>query len=245
MLALDVSGSMEQADYELDGRMVSRIALVKAVAARFIARREQDRVGLILFGSQAYLLTPLTFDRASVATMLSEAVVGLAGRETAIGDAIGLAVKRLREQPEDNRVLVLLTDGASNAGGIAPLAAAELAAQAGVRVYTIGIGGGAVSVQTPFGARVMRRSSDFDPQTLRGIAEVTGGRFFSAHAREELEEIYAELDRLEPSARDERPFRPRRSLYAWPAGGALLLSLLLAAHAVLPEDRGSRRRVAG
>ncbi|QVL51035.1 MAG: VWA domain-containing protein [Thiocapsa sp.] len=242
MIALDISGSMEVADYELNNRMVSRIALVKAVAERFIARREQDRLGLILFGSRAYLMTPLTFDRTTVGTMLSEAVVGLAGRETAVGDALALAVKHLRDQPEDNRVVILMTDGANNAGHIEPLAAAELAAQAGVRVYTIGIGGGMAQSRSPFGGIPARAGSDFDPATLQRIAEMTGGRFFSAHAREQLEEIYAELDRLEPSERDERSLTPRRSLYMWPAAGALLLSLSLAAAPLL--SAGARRRVA-
>lgn len=245
MMAIDVSGSMEQADFELNNRMVSRIALVKAVAARFIERREQDRLGLILFGSRAYLLTPLTFDRTTVATMLSEAVVGLAGRETAVGDAIALAVKRLREEPQDNRVLILLTDGASNVGNIEPLAAAELAAASGVRIYTIGIGGKPGGSQMQFGHAFGQQGSDFDPETLRRIAEMTGGRFFSAHAREELEEIYAELDRLEPSERDAQLFRPRRALYLWPAAGALVLSLLLGvqgliASGLVPSGLGAR-----
>jgi Ca-activated chloride channel homolog len=244
MMAIDISGSMEQADFELNNRMVSRIALVKAVAASFIERREQDRVGLILFGSRAYLLTPLTFDRTTVATMLSEAVVGLAGRETAIGDAVALAVKRLRDEPEDNRVLVLLTDGANNAGNIEPLVAAELAAQAGVRVYTIGIGGGLMDSRWPFGTRQVRPGSDFDPEMLQRLAEMTGGRFFAAHAREQLEGIYAELDRLEPSKRDERMFRPRRALYMWPAAGALILSLLLAARTLVSSGMGGGRHVA-
>jgi Ca-activated chloride channel homolog len=241
MIALDVSGSMELADYELNNRMVSRIALVKALAAQFVERREQDRLGLILFGSRAYLMTPLTFDRTTVSTMLSEAVVGLAGRETAVGDAIALAVKHLRDQPEDNRVLVLMTDGANNAGHIEPLAAAELAVEAGVRIYTIGIGGGSTDARWSLGGGPVRSGTDFDPQTLRRIAEMTGGRFFSAHARRELEEIYAELDRLEPSERDERSFRPQRSLFMWPAGVALLLSFGLAGHALL--SAGVRRRV--
>lgn len=229
MLAIDVSGSMEQTDYELNGRMVSRIDLIKALGAHFIAQRTQDRIGLILFGSRAYLMTPLTFDRPTVATMLTESVVGLAGRETAIGDAIALAVKRLREEPAGESVLVLLTDGANNAGAIDPLTAAELAAQSGVRIYTIGIGGGMTRTYAPFGFSTQRPGRDFDPQVLQRIAEMTGGRFFSAHAREELEEIYAELDRLEPNERDQTRLRPRRALFIWPAAGAFILSLLIAA----------------
>ncbi len=228
MLALDISGSMEQEDYELDGRAVSRLMAVQAVAMRFIERRDRDRLGLILFGTQAYLQTPLTFDGATVATMLREAVIGLAGRETAIGDAIGLAVKRLREQPDGERVLILLTDGANTAGMLDPLDAARLAAQAGVRIHTIGIGGGEVGIRTPFGMRLLRQGSDFDPATLKQIAEITGGHFFSATNREQLEAVYAELDRLEPTARDERTYRPQRALFMWPASAALLLTVWLA-----------------
>jgi Ca-activated chloride channel family protein len=228
MLAVDVSGSMEQPDYELDDRPVSRLAVVKAVAARFVERRTQDRLGLILFGTNAYVQTPLTFDGKTVAAMLRDAVVGLAGRETAIGDAIGLAVKRLREQPDDNRVLILLTDGANTAGQLDPLLAAKLARDAGVRIYTIAIGGGEVGVRTPFGMRLLQQGGDYDPETLKRIAELTDGRFFSVSGREELETVYRELDRLEPSLRDERTYRPRESLYAWPAGASLLLSVLIA-----------------
>lgn len=228
MLAVDISGSMEQEDYELGGGLVSRLAVVKAVAARFVEGRGEDRLGLILFGSNAYVQTPLTFDGSTVAAMLRDSVVGLAGRETAIGDAIGLAVKRLREQPEDNRVLILLTDGENTAGNLDPLAAAELARQAKVRIYTIGIGGGEVGVRTPFGLRLLRQGGDFDPTTLKRISQITGGRFFAATGREELEAVYQELDRLEPSERDERTYRPRMALFMWPAGLALVLSVLTA-----------------
>ena len=227
MLAVDVSGSMEQEDYLLDGRPLNRLQLVQQVAGRFIERREGDRLGLILFGSRAYVQTPLTYDRDTVRAFLADSVIGLAGRETAVGDAIALAVKRLRRQPEDNRVLILLTDGANTAGNIAPLDAARLAAEAGVRIYTIGIGGGPVDTRGPFGMRLLRRPSDLDPRTLQAVADATGGRFFQATDSEELEQVYDELDRLEPSVRDERSYRPMRALFHWPAGLALLLSALL------------------
>ncbi len=226
MLAVDISGSMEQEDYRLGMRSVNRLDVVKEVAGRFIERRQGDRLGLILFGSRAYVQTPLTYDRITVEALLRESVIGLAGKQTAIGDAIGLAVKRLQEQAEDNRVLILLTDGANTAGNLAPLDAAGLAHQAGVRIYTIGIGGGRVGVRSPFGT-LMQRGSDLDPATLQAIAEATGGRYFQATDTGELERVYDELDRLEPSIRDTRSYRPMQSLYMWPAGSALLLSLLL------------------
>ncbi len=238
MLAVDVSGSMENEDYLLGGRPANRLDVVKSVAGRFIERRQGDRLGLILFGSRPYLQTPLTHDRETVEKMLGEAVIGLAGKETAIGDAIGLAVKRLRDREDDNRVLILLTDGTQTAGALAPLEAAKLAAEAGVRVYTIGIGGGALGVQSPFGM-LRRQASDLDPATLEAIAKATGGRYFQATDTAQLEAIYKELDRLEPSERDARTFRPLQSLYYWPAGAALMLAFLIALLGAGPSPRGS------
>jgi Ca-activated chloride channel family protein len=243
LLAVDVSGSMQQQDYQLGGRPVDRLAVVKAVAGRFIERRRGDRLGLILFGTRAYVQTPLTYDRTTVQALLEDAVIGLAGRETAIGDAIALGVKRLLDQPRDNRVLILLTDGTSTAGNIAPAAAARLAARSGVRVYTIGIGGGRVGVRTPFGT-LLQQAPDLDPETLQAIARETGGRFFQATDTAQLEQVYDELDRLEPSVRDTRSFRPMQALFPWPAGAALVLSLVLALGQVpegLRAGRGGRQ----
>lgn len=244
MLAVDVSGSMQHEDYRLDGRPVNRLQVVKSVAGRFVDRRENDRLGLILFGSRAYVQTPLTFDRETVRAMLDEAVIGLAGRETAIGDALALATKRLREQPQDNRtadnrVVILLTDGSNTAGNIDPVEAARLAARVGVRVYTIGIGGGPAGVRTPFGL-LAQPGTDLDPATLQAIAVETGGRYFQATDTDQLEQVYDELDRLEPSLRDERSYRPLQALFMWPAGIALLLSLGLAAWRLGPAALSSR-----
>ncbi|MCP5144260.1 MAG: VWA domain-containing protein [Gammaproteobacteria bacterium] len=221
MLAVDVSGSMEEEDFSLNGRLVNRLEAVKAVASDFIERREGDRLGLILFGTRAYLQTPLTIDRKTVSTLLRETVIGLAGRDTAIGDAIGIAVKRLRETTDTNRVLILLTDGANTAGELQPLDAARLAKDAGVRIYTIGIGSQTSGL---FG----RRRSDFDPATLQGIADTTGGRFFEASDTSALAAIYDELDRIESTTRDTQTYRPTRALFYWPAGAALVLVLLMA-----------------
>jgi Ca-activated chloride channel homolog len=229
MMSVDISGSMSQQDYQLNGSPVSRLDVVKAVAGRFIERREADRLGLILFGSRAYLQTPLTHDRTTVQTMLNEAVIGLAGRETAIGDSIALAVKRLKQQPEDNRVLILLTDGSNTAGNLSPRQAAKLAAQAKVRIYSIGIGGGQVGINTRFGM-LMQQASDLDPTTLKAIAKITGGRYFQATDTDQLEKIYDELDRLEPSIRDTRSLRPMHAMFMWPAGIALFITIGLALH---------------
>lgn len=240
MLAVDVSGSMEQDDYRLDGRPVNRLQVVKAVAGRFIERREGDRLGLILFGTRAYLQTPLTYDRATVRSMLDEAVIGLAGRDTAIGDAIAVAVKRLKEQAQDDRVLILLTDGANTVGNIAPVDAARVAARAGVRIYTIGIGGGPVGVRTPFGI-LTQKGTDLDPATLQAIADETGGRYFLASDTGQLAQVYEELDRLEPSVRDTRSFRPMHTLFMWPAAVALLISVGLVLASLASRLRPVRR----
>lgn len=226
MLAVDISGSMTEEDMVIGGQVVDRLMAVKAVAGDFIERREGDRIGLILFGQQAYVQTPLTFDRATARTLLFESAVGLAGRETAIGDAIGLAVKRLQDQPTEERVLVLLTDGANTAGNIAPLKAAELASETGVRIYTIGVGSDPRAGFGAFGLSMSR--NPIDEATLSGIAERTGGRYFRARDVRELQRIYSVLDELEPVESDQKTFRPVGELFAWPLGLALLLSALAA-----------------
>lgn len=233
LLAVDISGSMQEQDYRLGSHNVSRLEIVKIVAGQFIERRIGDRLGLILFGTRAYMQTPLTFDRATVKTLLNDAVIGLAGEKTAIGDAIALTVKRVRTSDQKHKVLILLTDGTNTAGAIDPKQAAKLAKQIGLRIYTIGIGGGAVGVQTPFGI-LMQRPSDLDPHTLEEIAKITGGSAFQATDTAELESVYAELDRLEPSIRDMRSFRPMQALFMWPAGLALLLIFGLALVAIIP-----------
>lgn len=235
MLALDLSQSMERDDFELSGRAVTRHEVVSKVAKRFLEAREGDRVGLILFGSRAYLQAPITPDRETVAQLVGESEIGLAGRETAIGDAIGLAVKHLRERPAEQRVLVLLSDGASNAGVADPVQAADLANEAGVRIYTIGVGADASVVRTPFGPRVVNSAQDLDEETLAKVAELTGGLYFRARDTEGLVRVYQQIDELEPTLGADAVVRPTRALFHWPLAGALALSgLLLTCSALLP-----------
>ncbi len=224
MLAVDLSGSMEVEDFMLNKRPVDRLTAIKSVATDFINRRVGDRIGLILFGTQAYLQTPLTFDRLTVMTLLNESAIGLAGENTAIGDAIGLAVKRLLNQPTDSRVLILLTDGANTAGEVSPLKAAELAAANKLKIYTIGVGADEMIVRSFFGNRKVNPSQDLDEDTLVKIAESTGGRYFRARSADELNNIYMLLDQLEPVEKDKQFFRPRTDLFYWPLALALLLS---------------------
>jgi len=237
LLAVDLSGSMSEVDMMLGMQPVDRLTAAKAVIADFLQRRSGDRVGLLVFGQRAYMLTPLTLDLAAVREQLRDTAAGMAGRETALGDAIGLAVKRLREQPEGQRVLVLLTDGVNTAGVLPPLKAAELAATERVRVHTIAFGGSGGGFSL-FGVPV-QPGEDVDEDTLRAVAEATGGRFFRARDADELAGIYAELERLEPVDVDAAPVRPRREAYAWPLAGALALALLAFA---MPAGR---RREAG
>jgi Ca-activated chloride channel family protein len=226
MLAVDISPSMEEKDMLVNNRYVDRITAVKAVVGEFVEMRAGDRLGLILFGQQGYLQTPLTFDSKTVNQQLQEAQLGFAGNKTAIGDAIGLAIKRLRGRPADSRVLILLTDGA-NTAGTEPLAAAAIADQAKIRIHTVGIGADIKYSKDFFGrTRTTNPSSDLDEKTLKNIAMRTGGQYFRARDPKELENIYVEIDRLEPIP-DEQMFRPTRSLAYWPMLFAMLLSMLM------------------
>ena len=247
LLAVDLSGSMEEQDFQLGGEWVDRLTATKSVAREFIERRIGDRIGLILFGRETYLQTPLTFDRDTVQTLLDEAVIGLAGKETAIGDAIGLGIKTLTDADieENRRVLILLTDGANTAGAVDPLKAADLARDRGMVIYTIGIGADALMVRSLFGVRQINPSADLDEQTLTTIAEGTGGVYFRARDTEELERIYAALDELEPAAGEEAGFRPVAEYFYWPLGMALSLGLAWAAASVLRGTGGSVLEVPG
>ncbi len=227
MLAVDLSGSMETADFELNGNMVDRLTAIKYVAGQFIQRRVGDRIGLILFGTQAYLQVPLTFDRDTVTQLLNESALGLAGDSTAIGDAIGLAVKRLSSQSIESRVLILLTDGANTAGELSPLKSAELAAVRKLKIYTIGVGADKMMVRSLFGNRTVNPSSSLDEKTLTTIAELTGGKYYRARNTQALQKIYEILDELEPIEKDKQTFRPMSELYMWPLATSFALALLL------------------
>ena len=226
MMAVDLSGSMQAEDFKINGRTVNRLQAVKYVGSNFIRQREGDRIGLILFGEQAYLQTPLTFDIKTVETLLLESMIGIAGRATAIGDAIGLAIKRLKDKDKDSRVLILLTDGANTAGEVEPLKAAELAAEQGLKIYTIGIGAEYVERNTFFSSQKVR-NTEIDEKTLNAIAEKTGGRYFRARDTKELHDIYKLLDQLEPVEQDTQSFRPVITLYHWPLSFAFVIAGLI------------------
>ncbi len=226
MMAVDLSVSMAEEDFELNGRVVNRLQAVKAVAGEFIQQREGDRLGLILFGQQAYLQTPLTFDNKTVYSMLQEALIGIAGKSTAIGDAIGLAIKRLQGEEASSRILILLTDGANTAGEVTPLQAAELAAKQNLKIYTIGVGADTREVGGLFFKRRVR-NTEIDEKTLEQIASITGGQYFRARNTSELNKIYSLIDELEPVERESQSFRPISALFMYPLAVSLLLSLLI------------------
>ncbi len=235
LLAIDVSGSMDYTDMRWDDQEISRLGLVKHLMGDFIDGRQGDRVGLILFGSRAYLQSPLTFDRQTVHTWLDEAQINIAGPQTAIGDAIGLAVKRLRERPAESRVLVLVTDGANNGGEIDPLTAARLAAKEQVVIYTIGVGADPEE-RGVFGLLGFSPDIDLDEPTLTAIADATGGDYFRARNSDELQAIESTLDRLQPVAQKPTLARATQVLYPWPLSLALLLSVLMVSRRLWPQQ---------
>jgi Ca-activated chloride channel family protein len=192
LLALDLSASMEARDVELDGRRVDRFTAIKALAGAFIRGREGDRVGLIVFGEETYLVAPLTYDVQAVEGFLDEVTIGMPGRKTAIGNAIGLAIRTLEDQPASSRVLILLSDGDSNAGDLGPKSAAEFARDHHVAIHTIGFG--RVAMQG-----YASETAGGEYAGLKQVSEITGGRHFIARSTDALREVYAELDRLEPT----------------------------------------------
>lgn len=232
MMAIDISGSMDIEDMQWQGRPVNRLFTVKKVLNEFISQRQGDRLGLVLFGSQAYLQAPLTFDWQTVQTLMNEAQIGLAGKKTAIGDAIGLTIKRLQSNPEQSRVVILLTDGANTAGEVEPIKAAELAQQSKVKIYTIGLGADAMEVSSFFGTRQVNPSRDLDEGTLQKMADLTGGHYFRARDSKELEQIYSMIDQLEPTEKDPEIFRPQTNVYFWPLSIALLISFIMSLQAI-------------
>ena len=231
MLLVDISASnLFGSTTQLKRDLIAEVAAVLA----FSAITNHDRVGLILFGSQAYLQAPLTFDRHTVRTWLDEARIGIAGKNTAIGDAIGLAVKRLRQRPAQSRVLILVTDGANNGGQIDPLTAARLAAEEGVRIYPIGVGSDPQE-NTAKGLFSINPGVDLDEPAMEEIAHITGGRYFRARDGNELAAIKDTLDQLEPVAQQPTQARPAQALYSWPLSGSLLLSVLLVIRELWPN----------
>lgn len=244
MVAVDLSGSMQVEDMSLSGSTVNRLEMLKVLLGEFIERRVGDRLGLILFGDDAYMQTPMTFDRKTVQQMLDETVLGLVGKQTAIGDAIALAVKRFDAKKESNRVLLLLTDGQNTAGKITPEQALELAVAKNVTIYSVGIGADVMIQKSLFGKRRVNPSSELDEESLQRIADETGGHYFRARSSEDMSQIYQLLDQLEPVEQEQQQMRPLTALYYYPLAVALILTfaylLLINAHTLTIRSRKSK-----
>lgn len=226
LLAVDLSRSMAIPDLQRGNQLINRLQSVKTVAADFIDQRAGDKLGLILFGSKAYIQTPLTFDRKTVRSMLDDATIGLAGNHTAIGDAIGLAIKKLSTENAKSRILILLTDGGNNAGEIDPAEAAELAKQNKIKIYTIGIGASQLLINNGFGSQMINPSADLDENLLKLIANKTDGQYFRAEDQTSLKNIMGSINHLEAVNSENESVRPIISLFYWPLGTALIFFTL-------------------
>jgi Ca-activated chloride channel family protein len=226
IVSLDLSGSMQEVDMQLNGKTVDRLTLVKDLLNDFIDLRHGDRLGLILFADHAYLQTPLTFDLKTIKQMVSETELGLVGQKTAIGESIALAIKRFVENKNEQRVLILLTDGANTSGIIEPLQAAKQAAKNNITIYTIGIGADEMTRKGFWGKQRVNPSADLDEKTLTQIAKLTGGQYFRARNQDELQDIYQQLNLLEPIESDFLEFRPEKDLFYWPLSLAILILFL-------------------
>lgn len=226
ILAVDLSASMETEDFVINERNVNRLDAAKFVLSEFIQRRKGDRVGLIFFASKAYVASPLSYDLETIVRLLNEAQIRMIGKMTAIGDALGLAAKRLHQNPDNHRVVVLLSDGNNTSGVLSAERAAHYVALEKLKIYTIGMGDKSYG---SFGASSYEHSASLNENTLREVAGLTGGRYFHAGDFEKLQQIYAQIDQLEPRISGANYYRQVEELFYWPLAGALILSFCLAA----------------
>lgn len=234
VLAVDLSQSMTALDFKRDGKIVNRLEAIKGVVSDFIAKRHGDRIGLVVFGTHAYTQLPLTRDYSTIETVLKRLKIGAAGPQTAIGDAIGISIKRLADIKSRSNVIILLTDGQSNAGVLSPEDATRIAAEKGIKIYTIGVGSrGEVPflVHDPiFGDHYVYQHVDIDETALKRIAKETGGLYFRAQDTRGLRRIYDTIDRMEKTKVDVTAFAQYRDLYGMvlAAGlGILALAMIL------------------
>ena len=233
-MLIDLSGSMNIADMTVPNNpsYYKRIDIVKYIAEKFINNRKGDQIGLTLFGSHAYIQAPLTYDVKTVANILDDATVGLAGSQTAIGDAIGITVKQLINSKAKDKAMILLTDGDNNSGTLTPLEAAKLAQKAHIKIYAIGLGGEAIKN----GGQILNPSSDEDFKTLKEIANLTGGQFYRATDANTLVNIYNQINQLEPVKTDDIKIKLKTPVYPWILGVMLIMSFVLIILKVRRQD---------
>lgn len=245
MIALDLSGSMQMDDMELNGRSVTRLEAAHKILADFIRRRTGDRIGLIVYADSAHVYVPITSDLETVAKMAEQAFIGLAGQRTALGDAIALSIRYFTDRESPHRLVLMLTDGAINTGQINAEQAIELARNHDVKIHTIGIGSDEVTVRGIFGERRLNPSIDLDEIFLNEVARATGGEYFRARSTQEMERIYTLIDRLEPISREDRSIRPQRSLAHYPLALAFILFMSRWIPSVIRSSRLSSESVGG
>ncbi len=228
MLVLDLSESMETPDMKLNNEQSDRLDIAKDVLNQFIDKRRGDRLGLVVFGSESFLHAPLTFDHETIKRFLADTQIGFAGPKTAIGDALGLAIKKLLEEKTGDRVIIMLTDGQNNAGSLEPMQAAEIAKKHNVKIYIIGLGASRMVVDGFFGPTRVNPSEALDEAEpeMKKLTEMTGGHYYRAKDHDALGHVYNEIDRLEPAAAPPIVLIPRKELFYWPLGVALLLIFL-------------------
>lgn len=230
VLTLDVSGSMEEQDFDIKGQPLTRLEMVKQLAEDFIQRRKGDNLGLVIFGSEAYTYAPLSPDTKTLTGLMDEIGIGIAGNQTAMGDALALAVQTAASVPEKARIVILMSDGFANAGVVQVKEALQIAQKANVKVYTVGIGSDRKTIQDFFGFVQINPSLDLDEETLRQVAKETGGQYFRAKTSADLKKIYELIDELETTQIEETTIRPRKEMayYFVLAGlGLWLLSFLI------------------
>jgi len=227
MLLVDVSGSMRKMDFIRDEQPISRLDMVKVVAAEFIANRVGDRTGLILFGNKPHLRAPLSHDRDTISTLIQASEIALAGESTAIGDAIGLGIKRMQELKSQSRVMIVLTDGANNEGMVGPRKAAELAALKGIKIYTIGIGGAKSPAPNPYGVWSSEGAEQYEKSVLQEVAKLTGGAFFHVLDAAGLQSAYQTLDQLEPAFTQDIYKYLGKPLYPWTLALTLFFTIMV------------------
>ena len=229
MLCLDTSGSMQALDFKWKDERHNRLEVVKNVVSDFIKGRTNDRIGMVVFGEEAFTQCPLTLDYGVLLNFLDQVEIGMAGDSTAIGSALGTCVNRLKERESKSKVIILLTDGRSNAGSLSPQTAAEIAETYSIKTYTVGVGtAGEVPflVDTIFGKKYMYQRVDLDEETLKEIAAVTGGSYFKATDTEALEEIYKKIDKLEKTKVEVKEYMEYEELFGWFLLSALLCILI-------------------
>lgn len=233
ILALDTSGSMQALDFKVEGKRVNRLEIVKKVVADFIDKRPNDRMGLVVFGEEAFTQCPLTLDHGILVEFLKQTQIGMAGDGTAIGSAIGTSINRLKDLKSKSKIVILLTDGVSNAGELSPLDAARLAQSFNTKVYTIGVGSNGAApyeVEGFFGKQLMMQEVEMDEATLQKIAETTKARYFQATKTEELQQIYDEIDRLEKYKIKVKEYTEYKEIFIYfvlMALGLLLIEMVL------------------